>query len=114
MNSDRKNILAVVAANVQKCLDSGLGPSSEMGLGKKIKGGQSTIGRILSGENNTRIGTLDRIAEVYGLDVWQLLVPDLGPKNPPVLRSVSPAEDALYERLRETVESINAVKREKP
>jgi len=31
-----------------------------------------------------------------------------------VLRSVSPAEDALYERLRETVESLAAVKREKP
>ena len=39
---------------------------------------------------------IDAIARVFGLDAWQLLTPNLMPKNPPVLRSVGEVEDSYY------------------
>jgi transcriptional regulator with XRE-family HTH domain len=91
-------------------MKSGRGPSSQLALRKKLGIGQSTVGRILSGENDTRITTLDQIAAAYGLTVWQFLTPNLDPKSPPVLRSVSLAEEALYSRLREAAEAITKTK----
>lgn len=111
VNSERKNPLASVAANVAKCMESGRGPASQIALGAKVGIGQSTVGRILTGENDPRIGTLDKIAAAYGLETWQLLVPDLDPKNPPILRSVSPAEEQLYKRLRDAAEELAAIKK---
>jgi len=110
MNTERPDPNAVVAANLAACMQSGLGPRTQIALRKKLGIGQSTVGRILSGENDTRITTLDQLAACYGLSLWQFLTPGLDPKNPPVLRGVSKAEESLYQRLREAAEAITKAK----
>lgn len=72
---------------------------------------QSTIGRILADEGeNARIETLERIAKAYGLNAWQLLIPDINPKNPPMLRIAGEVEKALYARLEDALEGLKNLK----
>lgn len=110
MTPERPDPNSVVAANLHACMKSGRGPTTQLALRQKLGIGQSTVGRILSGANDTRITTLDQISAAYGLSLWQFLTPGLDPKNPPLLKSVSPAEEALYARLREAAEAITKAK----
>ena len=102
---------AILRQNLKALMDSRKGPISQSGLRAKSKVAQATIGRILSerGEN-AKMETVERIAKAYGLEGWQLLVAGMDPLNPPVLQPVSPAERALYERLRATVQDIAKLK----
>jgi hypothetical protein len=92
---------AVLRQNINGLLRSKTGPSNPTALGKKAGVGQATIDRILSPEGvDARIETLEKIAGVYGLEAWQLLVAGMDPTNPPVLQPVSKAERALYDSLK--------------
>lgn len=92
---------AVLRQNVAALLKVKGGPNNPTALGKKAGVGQATVERILSDEGvNARIETIEKIASVYGLEAWQLLVPGMNPGNPPVLVPISKAERALYESLR--------------
>lgn len=72
---------------------------------------QSTIGRILADKGeNARIETLERIAKAYGLQAWQLLIPGVNPKNPPMLRVAGEVEKALYARLEDALEGLKNLK----
>lgn len=72
----------------------------------KAEIGHGTVDRVAKGQTNVNIANLHAIAKVFGLRAWQLLVPDLQPDNPPVLRTVSPDEADLYNRLRELAKQI--------
>lgn len=92
---------AVLRQNINALLRSKSGPRNPTALGKKAGVGQATIDRILSPEGvDARIETLEKIAGVYGLEAWQLLVAGMDPTNPPVLQPVSKAERALYDSLK--------------
>jgi hypothetical protein len=92
---------AVLRQNVAALLKSKLGPTNPTALGKAAGVGQATIDRILSAEGvDARIETLAKIAKVYELESWQLLVAGMNPSNPPVLLPVSKAERALYDSLK--------------
>lgn len=98
----------ILRQNVAALLKSGIGPKSQMALGKKPgTGGQPTIGRIVrdTGEN-TKIETVAAIAEAYGLEAWQLLVAGMDPKNPPVLAPVTKEEKEFWARLRKLYEEV--------
>lgn len=71
-----------------------------------LKVGKSTIDRALRGETNLTLDYIDAIANIYGLDPWQLMSPGLSPKNPPVLKSIGETEDALYRRIGELAKQI--------
>lgn len=72
--------------------------------GNKV--GKSTIDRAIKGEANLTIDNLEVIAKVFGVDPWQLLVPGMQPKNPPVLRTIGAAEEAVYARMRELADEV--------
>lgn len=94
--------------NVQALLDSGIGPTSQIALGKKPgAGGQATIGRIVSelGEN-PKLETIDAIAQAYGLQAWQLLVAGMDPKNPPVLAPVTKEEKEFWAKVRALYQEV--------
>lgn len=92
---------AVLRQNIKLLLQSQRGPSNPTALGKAAGVGQATIDRILSDQGvNARIETLAKIAKVYELETWQLLVAGMDPTNPPVLLPVSKAERALYDSLK--------------
>lgn len=99
---------AILRQNLKACMTLVKGgPSSQMGLAKKSGVGQATIGRILSDEGvDAGIETVEKIAKVYGLEGWQLMVAGMNPANPPVLQPVSKAERELYENLRKAAQAF--------
>lgn len=61
---------------------------------------QRTIGRVLSLEMNPTIEKVEQLASAFGLHAWQMLIPNLDPRNPPVV-VMSEAERQFYRKLDE-------------
>jgi hypothetical protein len=82
-------------------------------LGQPV--GKSTIDRATRSETPLNLDFLEVIAKCFGLDAWQLLVPNLNPAQPPVLRAVNPSEQQFYDRVRTvTAELTELIAREAP
>lgn len=97
----------VLRQNVQACLDSKIGPTTQLALHDKCGTAQATIGRILRGEGeNAKLETIAAIAKAYGLEAWQLLIAGMDPKNPPVLAPITQEQRAFWERLQSLYEDI--------
>lgn len=101
----------VLAANLKALMASSADCRSTPALeratamkGNKV--GKSTIDRALKGEANLTIDNLEVIAKVFGVDPWQLMVPNMQPKNPPVLRSIGAAEEEVYAKLRKLATEV--------
>jgi transcriptional regulator with XRE-family HTH domain len=75
--------------------DHGRPCSNLKALGKKAGIGASTIRRILDKTVSPSIDKVDAIAKAYGLQAYQLLIPDWKPSNPPVVPYTA-TEKALY------------------
>ena len=98
----RENLLALMKNNADE---------GQSALSRRSKVAQSTIGRILAEKGeNARVETVERIANAYGLHAWQLLIPGLNPKNPPMLRVQGDVEKALYARLEDALEGLKNLK----
>jgi transcriptional regulator with XRE-family HTH domain len=65
-----------------------------------------TLDRIRRGVVNAGVDHLDAIARAFDLEVWQLFVPDMDVKNPPLLASVSERQRELWEKLRDSAEQL--------
>ena len=97
---------AVVADNLRRAI--GDTPVLAWATGKKLE--QPTIRRILIGETSPTEQMISKIAAAMGLEPWQLLVPGLDIRNPPVLREANAAERALYDRLTKTIDELGQLK----
>lgn len=64
---------------------------------------KSRVGRIVKGSHPTDIDALADLAEVFGLEPWQLLVENLNPKALPRL-----ADSALLSQIKQIVDSATA------
>lgn len=62
--------------------------------------------RIMSGEHFQRLDTVQRFAEAYGVEPYQLLVLNLNARNPQVLRVLSPTEAKLYKALEDARDAL--------
>ena len=71
-----------------------------------LKVGKSTIDRAAKGETPLNLDAVEVIAAVYGLSAWQLLVPNISPRNPPILRTIGEAEEQLYQKLGKLAKEI--------
>lgn len=69
------------------------------GGGRKI--GKTTLGNILAKTTPINLDYVEILAKVFGLDPWQMLVPNLRPENPQILRATGPEEEALWAKLEE-------------
>jgi hypothetical protein len=94
----RSNLAAVLRAAKEGEIT---GPSGVLALEAVSGIGKSTIYRILDSEgaNDTSIGTLEKLAEPYGLQGWQLLAPRLDPRDPPALLSAKDREEIAIMRI---------------
>lgn len=92
------------AMKSRRARDKGL--TSNKKVGDKLKISDNTVGRIRRGENSIGIDMLDKIAGLFGLQAWQLLVPEFDPSSPPMLRAMNEHERALYERLHAALQAI--------
>lgn len=101
----KKGALQIVSENLRALMvHAGIvnarGEPNQSGMKRAHNIDQRTVGRILSCEMNLSVQKLDEVAHAFGLRAWQLLIPDLDPKNPPVF-VMSEAERAFYRRLDE-------------
>ena len=81
--------------------------TSDAGLAKLANVDQKTIWRIRHHEQSPTVDKLESIAQAFGLHVWQLLIPDLDPNNPPVF-VMSDSERNFYSRLTEMAKEFAA------
>lgn len=71
---------------------------------------QPSVGRIASGATVPTLENIEKVANAYHFAPWQLFVPDFDPRNAPILRQMSPGEEALYKKfkaLREDIKQLN-------
>lgn len=66
-------------------------------LAREAKIGPASAMRMKESRTSVGLDIVDSVAGVFGLRAWQLLLPDLDPKNVPVTM-VSDAERRLYEK----------------
>lgn len=65
--------------------------------------GVATLSRIITCKTAATLDTVARLADAFGLEPWQLLVPNLNVNNPQMLQVSSPEEVQLWGRLREVI-----------
>jgi hypothetical protein len=90
-------VKAILAANVQRLIDHH--GQSVPDAARHIKMQPFQLKRVIQGAHAVTMDTLQRIADGYGVEPYQLLVLGLDPANPQVLRALSPQEEALYKAL---------------
>lgn len=85
------------------------GSPNQSALAKHLNGtpNQTTIGRILRGDMSPTMENMHDIAKAFDLHEWQLMVPFLDPKNPPV-QVICEAEREFYKRLDEIKRDANS------
>lgn len=93
----------VLAENLNTLMRAYPSLESNPKLSRRAKLGVGTIARVRNSDAAVNLDTLDKLAGCFDLQPWQMLVPDLDPKSPPVLRSLSAAESDLFERLRTVI-----------
>lgn len=105
-------IRAVVAVNVQTLInyarDHGQPYGDQKALAKRAGVSMSTIARIRKQEAGTSVDVLEAIAKCYGLQAWQLLMPNLDPTNPPVF-CMTATEREMYRRLKSSAAELAAM-----
>lgn len=74
-------------------------------LSRESKCGPGSMSRIKACDTSIGIGVLEKVAAVFDLQAWQLLVPHLDPANPPVI-VLNDVERKLYERLKKLDKAI--------
>ena len=87
----------ILGDNLKRMIEAHGGSVLPWANAHKLK--QRSIDRLIKSENAATVDTLEEIAEAVGLQAWQLLVPDLDLRNPPVL-SPGREERELYDRIR--------------
>ena len=81
--------------------------TTTLGPGKRVS--KTAVQQLQKASTPFNLDDLQTLAEVFGLDAWQLLVPGIDPKSPPVVQSIGPTEDELYKRIRSAREALNEV-----
>lgn len=89
--------LRALGANVAALIEHQAAIKGEYGTQPKVaakaKVDQKTIWRIVTlAPNEPSLDKVEKIAKVFGLQAWQLLVPDLDPENAPKLQVEELAE----------------------
>lgn len=96
---------AVLWRNVLLAMEHRYGKENITRLAREAKVGNGTIQRIKEANTSVGLEVLDKIAHVFNLEPWHLLVPSFDPNNPPVVY-LSHAERDFYERMREAAKKL--------
>lgn len=81
--------------------------TADMGPGKRIS--KTAVQQVQRAATPFNLDDLQTLAELFGLDAWQLLVPQIDPEHPPVLTSVSETDRKMYERMKAAREALDAI-----
>ena len=92
----------ILAQNLAELMSkSPLGLTSQEKVAAATRGrvNQTTVGRILREQHKVTMKTLGALADAFDIEPYQLLILNLNPRNPQVLRALSPEEENLYKAL---------------
>lgn len=81
--------------------------TAELGEGKRI--GKTVIQQVQKCKTPFNLDDLQTLAELFGLDAWQLLVPQIDPEHPPVLTTVGETETEMYKRMKAAREALDEI-----
>ena len=96
---------AILAENLKVLMAYHVQYSTQAALGKASNLDQRTIGRMLNQEHSCGLKQLEALALVFDLLTYQLLVPNLDPKNPAVCKFTK-AERDLHKALRMLIDQL--------
>lgn len=77
-------------------------------LAREAKIGPATAARLKQQETSVGLEVLDRIAEVFEVETWQLLVPGIDADALPVLLPVTEAERKFYTQMVDATKAFKA------
>lgn len=97
---------SVLWENLRALMDHHWGRENLTRLAREAKTGPGTATRIKEMQTSVGLDVVDRMAEVFDLEMWQMLTPGLDPKNPPATQPISQAERQLYENLMQSIKQI--------
>lgn len=66
----------------------------------------SSVQRVLSGNTNTKVDTVSKLADAFGLSVYQMFLPELDPRNPLMIKGLTRDERQFYDKLRRDFQAI--------
>lgn len=99
VSESKPSVKQIIAANLNRIVRARF-PNPESAA-KAAKIAPQQLRRILAADHAITMRTVEKLAEGFGFEPYQLLVPGLDPKNPQVLRMLSPEEETLYKALEE-------------
>lgn len=94
----RANLKALMSTHQE--LDTIVKVSERSGVSKGV------VERMTKAEANTGVDHLQGIAQAFGLEVWQLMVPNLEPTNAPVLQEVSERQKEMWKRIHDAAQEL--------
>lgn len=99
--------------NLRKLMESDRQLASQPKVAASSRVAQTSIGRILRGEQSPTLDMVHKIAMAFGLEAWQMLVPDLEPDNPPITKQIDDRQRELLKRFRVAAQELARYEAEK-
>jgi len=92
--------------NLRKLMHADRQLNSQPRLAAASKVAQTSVGRILRGQQSPTLDMVHKIAAAFGLEPWQLLVPELEPDNPPITKQIDERQQELLKRFRVAAQEL--------
>lgn len=86
--------------NLRRLMEADRQLHSQKRLASASRVAQTSIGRILRGEQSPTLDVVHKLGAAFGLEAWQMLVPDLEPDNPPITKQIDERQQELLKRFR--------------
>ena len=97
--------MEILSANLKALMAAHETLNTQAAVGRASNINQRTVGYIINKEHSCGLKQLEAIAQAFDLLTWQLLVPNLDPKSPPVCEFTKVERD-LYKKLRTLVKQL--------
>lgn len=104
----------VFADNVKRLMGAEDPALSQPVLAGRAKMHQRTLGRIINNEVTPTLEMMVRIAAGLDVHLWQLLVPELDPRNLPALAPVTEKERQLWNTIRQAAQELGQYGKQQP
>ncbi len=95
-------------SNLEKLMAADPALKSQPKVSERSKVAQTSVGRILRGEQSPTLDMVHKLAHAFDLEPWQMLVPGLDPSNPPITKQVDDEQKKLWERFRTAAQDLAA------
>lgn len=95
----------ILAKNVAALMRHHYGRENKSRLATDANTAIGNIQRIMDTNTSVGVDLVALVAKAFDLQVWQLMFPDLDPRNPPVL-CITASEKNLYSRFQVAAEEL--------